>query len=379
MAEPALTFAKALEIAQAAKAADRHARELDRTVPTAGVNKVSPVPRSQKGGGTYRPTMTSCYRCGGKHQSDKCRYKDVDCHHCGKKGHLAKVCRSKQRAQPGKPLQYHASKQTVQDTHLVMDKDTEGATYNLFALEAVQTPAPLRVTMQVNKAKLTMEVDTGASASIISNETYIRLWQRPLLQASQCKLRTYTGEVLEVRGILTVDVTYADQTRTLPLLVVAGNGPSLLGRDWLLQIRLDWQSLNNLQPATPTNLETVLSRHTEGFREELGLVKGVAAKLHVDPKIPPRFCKPRTVPFALRDKVNKELERLEKAGVIEPVQFSDWAAPIVPVLKQDGSMRICGDYKVTVNRAAKVDSFPLPRIDDLFASLHGRRENILQA
>ena len=53
------------------------------------------------------------------------------------------------------------------------------------------------------------------------------------------------------------------------------------------------------------------------------------------------------------------------------MQFSDWAAPIVPVLKQDGSVRICGDYKVTVNQAAKTDSFPLPRIDDLFASLAG--------
>ena len=53
------------------------------------------------------------------------------------------------------------------------------------------------------------------------------------------------------------------------------------------------------------------------------------------------------------------------------MQFSDWAAPIVPVLKQDGSVRICGDYKITVNQAAKTDSFPLPRIDDLFASLSG--------
>ena len=40
-------------------------------------------------------------------------------------------------------------------------------------------------------------------------------------------------------------------------------------------------------------------------------------------------------------------------------------------MKQDGSVRICGDYKLTVNQAAKTDSFPLPRIDDLFASLDG--------
>ena len=76
----------------------------------------------------------------------------------------------------------------------------------------------------------------------------------------------------------------------------------------------------------------------------------------------------------LQKKVEQELERLQEQGVIEPVQFSDWAAPVVPVLKKDGSVRLCDDYKVMVNKAAKVDEYPLPRIDDLFASLSGRKE-----
>ena len=65
------------------------------------------------------------------------------------------------------------------------------------------------------------------------------------------------------------------------------------------------------------------------------------------------------------------MERLEGAGVIEPVQFADWAAPVVPVVKKDGSIRICGDFKVTINRATKVDSYPLPKVEDLLASLGG--------
>ena len=73
----------------------------------------------------------------------------------------------------------------------------------------------------------------------------------------------------------------------------------------------------------------------------------------------------------MRNLVEKEFERLQKQGIIEPVKFSDWAAPIVPVLKKDGGIRICGDYKLTVNWAAKVDTYPLPRIDDLFAALAG--------
>lgn len=103
----------------------------------------------------------------------------------------------------------------------------------------------------------------------------------------------------------------------------------------------------------------------------MGLVKGVTAKLHVDPNAKAHFCKARQVPYALRGHVEAELNRLEKAGVIEKVEFAEWAAPIVPIVKLDGSVRICGDYKITVNRVAKVDNYPLPRIEDLFASLTG--------
>ena len=119
-----------------------------------------------------------------------------------------------------------------------------------------------------------------------------------------------------------------------------------MGRDWLEKLRLDWQSLCvfNVRPTAGASLSDVLESHEDVFKDTLGLIKGTAAKLHVDPSIPPRFCPARSVPYALRDKVSQELDRLEQLGIIEPVQFSDWAAPIVPVVKQDGTVRICGDY-----------------------------------
>ena len=53
------------------------------------------------------------------------------------------------------------------------------------------------------------------------------------------------------------------------------------------------------------------------------------ARICVDPDTPPRFNPARSVPFALRDKVDMELERLQKEGTIEPVEFTEWASPIV--------------------------------------------------
>ena len=71
----------------------------------------------------------------------------------------------------------------------------------------------------------------------------------------------------------------------------------------------------------------------------------------------------------MRDMVDKELDRLPAEDIIEPVQYSDWAAPVVPVMKADKTVRLCGDYKLTVNQVAKLDRYPLPQIEDLYAQL----------
>ncbi|XP_037977694.2 uncharacterized protein K02A2.6-like [Plutella xylostella] len=59
------------------------------------------------------------------------------------------------------------------------------------------------------------------------------------------------------------------------------------------------------------------------------------------------------------------------AGVIEPVDCSDWATPLVIASKADGGIRICADFKVTLNQVLSVDKYPLPRIDDLLSNLSG--------
>ena len=86
------------------------------------------------------------------------------------------------------------------------------------------------------------------------------------------------------------------------------------------------------------SLEEILKCHMTVFQNELGTIQGTTAKIHVDPNICPKFCKARPIPFTLHKKVEDELERLEKEGIIERKQFSEWAAPIVPVRKEDGTV-----------------------------------------
>lgn len=119
-------------------------------------------------------------------------------------------------------------------------------------------------------------------------------------------------------------------------------------------------------------LVSVLDKHQALLEEGLGTLKGHKAKIIVQPGAQPPFCKARPVPYTLRGQVDEELESLEREGIITPVQFVDWAAPIVPVVKRNGeSLRICGDFKLTVNQASKLNRYPIPRIEDLFAKLAG--------
>ena len=97
----------------------------------------------------------------------------------------------------------------------------------------------------------------------------------------------------------------------------------------------------------------------------------MALKIFVKPESKPKFFKPRQVPYALKGAVEQELEHIKNMGVIEKVRYSEWAAAIVPVVKPDNSIRVCGDNKVTVNSVLEVEQHPLPNPEELFVQLSG--------
>ena len=76
----------------------------------------------------------------------------------------------------------------------------------------------------------------------------------------------------------------------------------------------------------------------------------------------PSFHKPRQILYALHPKVEAELTRLEKDGILSKVEYSEWATPIVTVVKRNGSVRVCGDFKVSVNPVLLAEQYPLPHI-----------------
>ena len=114
---------------------------------------------------------------------------------------------------------------------------------------------------------------------------------------------------------------------------------------------------------------TLLNEYKEIFDEVLGLLNNAKAKLSLKDNAAPVFFSQRTVPFALREKVEQEILRLEREGNWKKVTYSEWATPLVPIVKKDGSIRLCGDYKVTLNPQLQVAQHPLPKPEEMLATM----------
>ena len=254
------------------------------------------------------------------------------------------------------------------------DEETESETSDsdvnqICATHSSRSSPPITVQVEVDSCIVRMEVDTGASHTLMSETLFQQLWPGRSLHPSSIGLRSYSKQPIVVRGCCNVNTVYQGQTGVMPLLIVEGDGPTLLGRDWLSQIKLDWRQIHQVHSP---NLQSLISRYPSVFKKGLGTLKGFEAKIYVDSDAVPRFHPARSVPFALRDRVEQELKRLQEEGTLEPVEISEWAAPIVAVLKSDkNSIQICSDFSVTINSVSKLDRYPIPKIADFFSQLGG--------
>lgn len=185
-----------------------------------------------------------CYR--GKHKRSVWLYRNGNCNACGRKGHIANVCRNK-------------------------DNDWENSPgWNW-------------------KTGRTHQITTPETTSIKSEtaifDNWFLLWQcpnNPFTVILMNHVKTVNLHWGRARTTWTAYSPGCVWTTTLPLLAVDGSGPSLLAHDWLASIKLDWHSFNRVETEVtpPTNtLQDVMQWHADVFKKELGTVKGIYAKL----------------------------------------------------------------------------------------------------
>ena len=359
--ETNLTLDKAVTIASSHEAADKNVHILKNSAEQeVKIHKIlqqsSPRAKIRK--------KRKCFRCGDQsHIVNECKHTHSKCTYCKKVGHIAKVCLKREKQG---------------DSSTSNQLDTEEEAQWVHTMQTSEPPIYLKV--DVNNVPVTFQLDTGAGPTIINYSEFQNKFGNLKLQSSDMPLRSYTKTPIKVMGVIDVHVEYNGQSHTLPLVVVDGQGPPLFGRKWLRKIKLPWSTIFNLESSchsaktmenTDSKLKKILDENKKLFNEEPGLLRGFEAHLDIKENAQPIFCKARPVPFAIKSKIEEELQRLETEGIIQKVVHSDWAAPVVPVIKPSGKLRLCGDFKVTVNKVAVLDRYPLPRIDELFANLSG--------
>ena len=167
-----------------------------------------------------------------------------------------------------------------------------------------------------------------------------------------CDFQSCSGHDIPVVGETTARVRYNAQEAHLPVIITEGDEIALMGRAWLSSLKLDWKEISQVYQTNfpKPKLEDPVQQNPALFDGRLRTIKGVTTKLVVKENATPQYFKPRPVPCAHRDKVAAKLNRLKKEGELEKVESSDWPPPVVPVLKPDGTVRICGDFELTLNQ-----------------------------
>ncbi|XP_060881762.1 uncharacterized protein K02A2.6-like [Metopolophium dirhodum] len=217
-----------------------------------------------------------------------------------------------------------------------------------------------------------MEVDSGAGISILPEEIVKEKLPHIYIHPTILKLRTYDGSIIKPTGEIEVKLMYGERELYCKLLVVKKGHRALVGRMNKLGITIRGVSKIEVESTNKNNkLELLINEFEELFEEKIGKYKYEKVTLKVKEECTPIFCKPRPIPFAFNKKVEGELDRLEREDIIQKVETSEWGTPLVPVIKPDGSIRLCADYKTTVNKYLVDINHPLPRVEEVFVALQG--------
>lgn len=242
---------------------------------------------------------------------------------------------------------------------------------------SLQQCTPILMLLNVHGLKLEMECDTGSAISCINYQLYKKHFSTLHIKPTNLVLRYYTGELVNPVGVIRPLVEYNKIQKILDLYVIDKGNTVLLGRQWMAELNitvsaLQYNTVNNNENLDQSfNFAEFSSRYSEVFADGLGRFTGGRVSIHVREGARPVFMRARPLAYALREPVERALEQLVRDDILTPVSHSDWAAPIVPVVKKDGTIRICADFKLSLNKVLEVDRYPLPKVEDLLSRLHG--------
>ncbi|UYV73812.1 K02A2.6-like, partial [Cordylochernes scorpioides] len=361
LSEGDISLAKVIEIALSMEAAEKNTKlfHLEQ-----GEDCVDKLRMERKVESNFQ--NGKCKHCGKQHK-ELCRFKEAICFKCNKKGHIAPICWSSRRN-----LRQHQNQPG--NIHQIGDQEEEeeyvqkiiSVTIPEYEINFASSDPPYLMELKVEGNFIKFEMDTGSGLTLISEKDFKNSLQHLKLEKASIIVRTYDGTVVPILGKINVKVECQDITYKLRALVVKGEKRALMGREWINRLKLGCFAVKHM-PVENT-IEEILKENQALFVETTEPIKGFTFSVNMC-DVNPIFHKARPVPFAIRPAVTEALDKMVAKGYLCEVASSKWATPVVVVPKKNKEIRICCDFKVTLNKYLDTAAYPLPTQQDLFSTL----------
>ena len=314
----------------------------------------TPATKETRSDDSYR--CNSCGKAG--HQRTTCRFRRSACNYCSRTGHIEAACRKKASDRQNR----------VNTINTIGDS---GKCYENIYLN--------------NTSNAKLELDSGSSANFLSK----KLWQTigsPVLQKSATAFDSATLHKIPVLGQCTIAATKDGSTENVTFWVTSMDHLNILGRSGIqnLRISLDKHLLVNSVLDVQTDYKQLESQCKEVAKEfpslfepGLGCLKDFELEVKFKPDFQERYCRPRSVPFALVQDLEEAYEQGIRKGVWSPTQFNRCGTPVVPIKKalkpgqSKRDLRVCGDYSIFINQQLEPHRMSMPLPDDLMRKLKG--------
>lgn len=376
--EEDLTFEKACNIAVNWELAESENQSpVNKVYRESAMRQPSHSPsRSHRTGSSDR-----CGRCAGYHLARRCPAETWTCYKCQKTGHIARCCRSRSRTR-----RRSASSSRGRQVKTVSE-ELEASTSQINctredSVNQVSNNHPVLMEVWIDGQPVVMECDSGACHTVLSKDKYLKFFKNKQLSKTSTRLVSVTGNSINVLGAIDVSVRRSRDSEEcdLSLMIIETEKQilPLMGRSWMDVLVPGWRNAYiakidvGLSSTSGNQVVSLIKAKYPHVLSDLPgqTIKRFKGEIILKENATPVFHKAYTVPFKLRERVSQEIDRLCSQGILKPIQFSEWASPVV-IVNKGKDIRMCIDCKVTINKYIEVQHYPIPRIDDIFASLAG--------
>ena len=316
-------------------------------------------------------SVVDCYFCGGSYPHsggrESCPAFGHECKKCDKPNHFEKNCKSGTKNPPNRVR--NVTRQN-RDT----SSNESSSSEDIYQIKGNKATADIMVMIEGTQIKF--QIDSGASANVLSGKDYREIAPHPKLRKSTTKLYPYASKTpLPVIGCFDGLIeTKQGKLDTAVFYVIEGNQTSLLGLDTALRLEVV-KIVNNVSSEfcnlTP-GLRKLIDEHNSLF-EGVGKMKDVKLKYSINPDVKPVMNKHRRIPFHLRDKLEADLNKKRDAGIIEDVtEPTGWVSPVVITNRKNGDIRLCVDM-TQPNKAIDPVKHVIPTIEDIRYKVNGAK------